>query len=79
MAPAILAVQAIRDQRLDIPVIVSGCVLLFLLVLIRLVDLVRENEATVRKLRGTEGVLRASLGERDALAAQLEHLAFHDT
>jgi GGDEF domain-containing protein len=42
-------------------------------------DLVRENEATVRELRGTEGVLRASLSERDALAAQLEHLAFHDS
>jgi hypothetical protein len=39
----------------------------------------RENEATVRELRGTEGVLRASLSERDALAAQLEHQAFHDS
>ena len=79
MAPAILAIQALRDQRLDIPVIVTGCVLLFLLVLVRMADLVRENEATVRELRGTEGVLRASLSERDALAAQLEHLAFHDS
>ena len=58
MAPAILAVQAVRDQRLDIPVIVAGCALLFLLVLIRMADLVRENETTVRELRGTEGVLR---------------------
>ena len=79
MAPAILAIQALRDQRLDIPVIVAGCALLFTLVLIRMADLVRENEATVRELRGTEGVLRASLSERDALAAQLEHLAFHDS
>jgi EAL domain-containing protein (putative c-di-GMP-specific phosphodiesterase class I) len=75
MAPAILAIQALRDQRLDIPVIVTGCALLFLLVLVRMADLVRENEATVRELRGTEGVLRASLSERDTLAAQLEHLA----
>src|SRR5215208_2448688 len=79
MAPAILAIQALRDQRLDIPVIVTGCACLFLLVLVRLADLVRENEATVRELRGTEGVLRASLSERDALAAQLEHQAFHDS
>jgi diguanylate cyclase len=79
MAPGILAIQAIRDQRLDIPVIVAGCAFLFLLVLLRMADLVRENEATVRELRGTEGVLRASLGERDALAAQLEHQAFHDS
>jgi predicted signal transduction protein with EAL and GGDEF domain len=33
----------------------------------------------VRELRGTEGVLRASLSERDALAAQLGHQAFHDS
>ncbi|HKP99076.1 MAG TPA: diguanylate cyclase, partial [Actinomycetes bacterium] len=79
MAPAILAVQALRAERLDIPVIVAGCALLFLLVLVRMADLVRENEATVRELRGTEGVLRASLSERDALAAQLEHQAFHDS
>jgi predicted signal transduction protein with EAL and GGDEF domain len=79
MAPAILAIQALRDQRLDIPVIVAGCGLLFLLVLTRMAGLVRENEATVRELRGTEGVLRASLSERDALAAQLEHQAFHDS
>jgi hypothetical protein len=79
MAPVILAIQALRDQRLDIPVIVAGCGLLFLLVLTRMAGLVRENEATVRELRGTEGVLRASLSERDALAAQLEHQAFHDS
>jgi diguanylate cyclase (GGDEF)-like protein len=79
MAPAILAIQAVLDQRLDVPVIVAGCAFLFLLVLVRMVDLVRENEATVRELRGTEGVLRASLRERDDLAAQLEHQAFHDS
>jgi diguanylate cyclase (GGDEF)-like protein len=79
MAPASLAIQAVRGQRLDVPVIVAGCVLLFLLVLVRLADLVRENEATVRELRGTEGVLRASLSERDALAAQLEHQAYYDS
>ncbi|HTE70300.1 MAG TPA: EAL domain-containing protein [Actinomycetes bacterium] len=78
MAPAILAIQAVRDQRLDIPVIVAGCAFLFLLVLVRMAGLVREVEATVRELRGTEGVLRASLTERDALAAQLEYQAFHD-
>jgi diguanylate cyclase len=79
MAPAALAIQALRDQRLDIPVIVTGCAVLFLLALVRMADLVRENESTVRELRGTEGVLRASLSERDGLAAQLEHLAFHDS
>ena len=32
MAPAILAIQALRGQRIDVPVIVAGCALLFLLV-----------------------------------------------
>jgi diguanylate cyclase len=79
MAPAILGIQALRGQRIDVPVIVAGCALLFLLVLTRMAELVRLNESTVRELRGTEGVLRASLSERDALAAQLEHQAFHDS
>jgi len=79
LAPAILAIQALRGQRLDVPVIVTGCALLVLLVLARMAELVRQNEATVRELRGTEGVLRASLSERDTLAAQLEHLASHDS
>jgi diguanylate cyclase (GGDEF)-like protein len=78
MAPAVLAIQAGRGQRIDVPVIVVGCALLFLLVLVRVAGLVREVEATVRELRGTEGVLRATLQEREALAAQLQHQAFHD-
>ena len=78
MAPAVLAIQAGRGQRIDVPVIVAGCALLFLLVLVRVAGLVREVEATVRELRGTEGVLRATLQEREALAAQLQHQAFHD-
>ncbi|HEX8132661.1 MAG TPA: GGDEF domain-containing protein, partial [Actinomycetes bacterium] len=78
MAPAVLALQAGRGQRIDVPVIVAGCALLFLLVLVRVAGLVREVEAIVRELRGTEGVLRATLQEREALAAQLQHQAFHD-
>jgi len=78
MAPAVLAIQAARGQHVDVPVIVAGCALLFLLVLVRVAALVREVEATVRELRGTEGVLRATLQEREALAAQLQHQAFHD-
>jgi diguanylate cyclase len=78
MAPAVLAIQAGRGERIDVPVIVAGCALLFLLVLVRVAGLVREVEATVRELRGTETVLRATLQEREALAAQLQHQAFHD-
>jgi diguanylate cyclase len=78
MAPAVLAIQAGRGHRIDVPVIVAGCALLFLLVLVRVAGLVREVEATVRELRGTEGVLRATLQEHEALAVQLQHQAFHD-
>ena len=46
MAPAILAIQALHDERLDVPVVMASCGCLFLLVLVRMADLVRENEAT---------------------------------
>jgi diguanylate cyclase (GGDEF)-like protein len=60
-------------------VIVAGCVGLFVLVLLRVAGLVREVEAKVAELHGTEAVLRASLSERDTLAGQLHHQAFHDS
>jgi diguanylate cyclase len=78
MAPAVLAIQAGRGERVDVPIVVGGCATLFLLALVRVAGLVRQVEATVRELRGTEVELRASLEERQALAAQLQHQAFHD-
>lgn len=64
MAPVVLAVQAARGERIDVPVIVAASMGLFLLVLVRMEDLI--------------GVLAATLRDREALEEQLRHRAFHD-
>jgi diguanylate cyclase (GGDEF)-like protein len=61
MAPAALAIEWARDMAIDVPVIVAGCAVLFLLVITRLHGLVRllsaalgivENQATTDQLTG---------------------------
>jgi len=64
MAPAVLVVQAWTGARIDVPVIATGCVVLFLLVIARLGGVVDD--------------LRATLFQRRALEAELERRALHD-
>jgi diguanylate cyclase (GGDEF)-like protein len=64
MAPAVLAIQAVRGEQLDIPVIVGSSVVLSVLVLIRMEGLIRN--------------LKKTLAEREALQIQLEYRALHD-
>ncbi|GIM96225.1 GGDEF domain-containing protein [Paractinoplanes toevensis] len=61
MAPAVLAIEWIRGMPIDVPVIVAGCTILFLLVIARLDGLVRlltgalravEEQATTDQLTG---------------------------
>jgi diguanylate cyclase (GGDEF)-like protein len=61
MAPAVLAIEWVRDMPIDVPVIVGGCTILFLLVIARLDGLVRllsgalravEEQATTDQLTG---------------------------
>jgi len=64
MAPAVLVIQGLLGETVDIPVIATGCVVLFLLVIARLGGLVRD--------------LRTTLTERRSLEEELEHRALHD-
>jgi len=64
MAPAVLVIQAAMGTAIDVPVVATGCVVLFLLVIARLGGLVNE--------------LRANLQARHTLEAQLHHRAIHD-
>ncbi len=64
LSPAVLLLQASLDQRVDMPVIAIGTLLLFSLVLGRLFLAVAE--------------LRRTLGERQALEAELKRQALHD-
>ena len=64
MAPAALVVQGITGQPIDIPVIATGCIVLFLLVIARLGGVVND--------------LRSTLRQRQVLEAELERRALHD-
>ena len=64
MAPAVLVIQAAMGRAIDVPVVATGCVVLFLLVIARLGGLVND--------------LRANLHARQTLEEQLHHRALHD-
>lgn len=65
--PALVAIQTLRGEPIDVPVIVGVSAIMFLLVLIRLADLVRDAE------RGKllDEVLQSTEHERLHLAAEL--------
>ncbi len=80
----ILAVQ--RGESATVPIALGGAAVSTLLVVVRQLAAFRENarllgelDARVRELHATQDGLRRSLTERDTLAAQLRHQAFHDT
>jgi diguanylate cyclase len=64
MAPAVLVIQGIRGEPIDVPVIATGSVVLFLLVIARLSGVVSD--------------LRTTLQQRKLLEAELERRALHD-
>ncbi|HEX5579025.1 MAG TPA: diguanylate cyclase, partial [Candidatus Limnocylindria bacterium] len=64
MGPAVLVIQYVNDEPIDVPVIAAGCVTIFLLVIMRLEVLV--------------GALRTTLDERRVLEHELERRALHD-
>lgn len=60
MAPAVLALQAVRGETIDVPVIVGGSAVLFLLVLSRMAGMMRSRERSIareRTLRNTAAAL----------------------
>jgi diguanylate cyclase (GGDEF)-like protein len=64
MGPAVLVIQWLAGGVIDVPVVAAGCVVLFLLVIMR--------------LEGVVGALRTTLGEREVLEKELERRALHD-
>jgi signal transduction histidine kinase len=71
MAPAMLVIQAVRDEPIDVGVIAGGSVVLFLLALARMGGLASEVASQTERKRAMQTVLRATEQERIRLAADL--------
>jgi signal transduction histidine kinase len=71
MAPAVLVVQSVRDEPIDVGVIAGGSVVLFLLTLARMGGLASEVASQTERKRAMQTVLRATEQERVRLAADL--------
>ena len=71
MAPAMLVIQAVREEPIDVAVIAGGSVVLFLLTLARMGGLASEVAMQTERKRAIQTVLRATEQERVRLAADL--------
>jgi signal transduction histidine kinase len=71
MAPAMLVIQSVRHQPIDVGVIAGGSVVLFLLTLARMGGLASEVASQTERKRAMQTVLRATEQERVRLAADL--------
>jgi hypothetical protein len=71
MAPAVLVIQTLRDEPIDVGVIAGGSVVLFLLTLARMGGLASEVAMQAERKRAMQTVLRATEQERVRLAADL--------
>jgi hypothetical protein len=71
MAPAVLVIQTLRDEPVDVGVIAGGSIVLFLLTLARMGGLASEVASQSERKRAMQTVLRATEQERVRLAADL--------
>ena len=71
MAPAVLVIQTLRDEPVDVAVVTGGSVVLFLLTLTRMGGLASEVAMQAERKRAMQTVLRATEQERVRLAADL--------
>ncbi len=71
MAPAVLVIQSVRSEPLDVPVIAGGSAVLFLLALARMSGLAGEVALQQERKRAMQSVLRVTEAERSRLAAEL--------
>jgi signal transduction histidine kinase len=71
IAPAVLVIQSVRNEPLDVPVIAGGSAVLFLLALARMSGLAGEVALQHERKRAMQSVLRVTEAERSRLAAEL--------
>jgi len=82
----LLTIAVTGHEQAAVPIALAGAAVSTLLVVIRQLAAFRDNarllaelDTKVQELHVTQEGLRASLAERDALAARLHHHAFHDS
>jgi diguanylate cyclase (GGDEF)-like protein/PAS domain S-box-containing protein len=76
LAPVTLIVQALLDEALDVPLVVGASFLVFFLVLLRLSDLVLDNERKVEQLEERETLLRDTEAKYRTLVERLPAIAY---
>ncbi|HEX2109527.1 MAG TPA: response regulator [Rubrobacteraceae bacterium] len=72
-APAVLAVQAFVGERIDVPVIVGGSVLLFGLVAARLAGMVGERDRAEASLREAKEAAEEASRAKSSFLANMSH------
>jgi signal transduction histidine kinase len=71
IAPAVLIVQSVRGEPLEVPVVAGASAILFLLALARMSGLAGEVALQYERKRAMQSVLRMTEAERSRLAAEL--------
>jgi diguanylate cyclase (GGDEF)-like protein/PAS domain S-box-containing protein len=77
IAPAVLAIQTLRGEPVELPVIIAGCAILFLLVVARMTGLLHEYERSAgreRGLREAGGALVAAASREEVYEAALDSM-----
>jgi signal transduction histidine kinase len=71
IAPAVLLLQWLRREPIDVPVIAGGSVVLFLIALARMRDLATQVAAQVERRRVLDRIIHATEDERSRMAGDL--------
>jgi diguanylate cyclase (GGDEF)-like protein len=78
IAPSVLLVASCLGDSVDVPVMSGICVAVFALVYLRMMWLIERITGQTNEIEVHARALEASHRQRDALEADLRHLAFHD-
>ena len=76
--PTILLVGSTYGLNIDVPVMSGLCVAVFALIYLRMMWLIQQTTGQTTEIAVHAHALEASHRQRDALEADLRHLAFHD-
>ena len=79
LVPVAQAIQAVRGLDMDVPITLTGEIVLVLLIFARMSGLVSVIETKVSNLTQQDRELRGLMTEREVLTEKLHYQAFHDS